>query len=350
MQSKITLLWFLILISLSISFEDEKEVILVIQLSGSGISSPTDLIASSLFNATWEQGPNELSPSGERQSYLLGKKLRNLYIENDSFLPAEYDRKSVYVRTIDSNSTKMSAQSQLLGLYPLGTGEEFSNTRQRSNAIPPFTLSSSAKAKISMNEVLGEKYNPIQLHTVPKSDDKLLRRYDLCPIIPELQQNDFKKHDSHDETYSTLFEELEEKFGIFQDDLIFSKAYPYIEAWKMATLDGQQLSANLSDRSINLIHDYFNEYSYKWLFKNTEKVSRLSSSELIDYLSTVLDLKLKAHKNDTSIPEFYKNIKLILLSGQDTTLMSLLTAFELQGLTHAYPSSHIRIELNRLGN
>lgn len=70
------------------------------------------------FGAEWDIGPEQLTPSGERQHYLLGMKRRLKYINDLMFLADEYVPGTIYAESTDYNRTQMSAYSHLWGLYP----------------------------------------------------------------------------------------------------------------------------------------------------------------------------------------------------------------------------------------
>lgn len=65
-----------------------------------------------------------LTPEGIAGCYQLGTKFRQKYVTQHHLLPAAYDPKLMYVRSSDFDRTLMSAQSVLMGLYPMGTGPQ----------------------------------------------------------------------------------------------------------------------------------------------------------------------------------------------------------------------------------
>lgn len=76
----------------------------------------------------WPQGLGQLTPEGMQQEYQLGVEFRKRYIEQTHLLPEQYQQGTMYVRSTDYDRTLMSAQSLLMGLYPLGTGPKISET------------------------------------------------------------------------------------------------------------------------------------------------------------------------------------------------------------------------------
>lgn len=99
-------------------------------------------------------GLGELTPKGMQQEYELGKNLRAKYITQLHFLPEHYDGTTMLVRSTDFNRTLMSAESLLLGLYPLGTGPDLEN----GTAALPY------------------HFQPIPIHTVVAKKDYLLKQ------------------------------------------------------------------------------------------------------------------------------------------------------------------------------
>ena len=88
----------------------------------------------------------------------------------------------------------MSAYSQLLGLYPLGTGQVFNDSSIRKASIPPFEISSKAKNFINKAEVLHLKYSPIPIHVIDPMSH-LLTGYSplICPYADQLITESFEK-------------------------------------------------------------------------------------------------------------------------------------------------------------
>lgn len=111
----------------------------------------TPISASSAMKKIWP-GDGQLTPLGMRQEFELGVQLRKQYIEQDHFLPTIYDMNAINVRSSGIPRTMMSAQSLLLGLYPLGTGPLLEG---EGDALP-------------------QGFQPIPIYTVPIDQDSLL--------------------------------------------------------------------------------------------------------------------------------------------------------------------------------
>ncbi|KAJ6654427.1 hypothetical protein lerEdw1_007020 [Lerista edwardsae] len=90
--------------------------------------------------AAWPQGFQQLTGVGILQQKALGRFLREKY---DGFLSASYKPQEIYIRSTDYDRTIMSAQANLMGLYP--------------NSEP------------------GIGWRPVPVHSVPTKYDKLLK-------------------------------------------------------------------------------------------------------------------------------------------------------------------------------
>ena len=70
----------------------------------------------------WAEGMGQLTAQGMQRAFQLGTSLRKKYVHKYHLLPEHYKNDAILVFSTDYDRTMMSAQSILLGLYPLGTG------------------------------------------------------------------------------------------------------------------------------------------------------------------------------------------------------------------------------------
>ena len=76
---------------------------------------------------SWPEDLGQLTALGMQEEYFLGKSMRHVYITQEKLLAENYQADQIYVRSTDIDRTLMSAQSLLLGLYPLGSGPVLAN-------------------------------------------------------------------------------------------------------------------------------------------------------------------------------------------------------------------------------
>ncbi|XP_037125352.1 lysosomal acid phosphatase isoform X1 [Syngnathus acus] len=138
----------------------EKKLEYVTVLFRHGDRSPVKAYPTDPYQeSAWPQGFGQLSQEGMRQHLELGQFLRKRY---DGFLNESYVRHEISVRSTDYDRTLMSAEANLAGLYPPNGEQVFS---------PNI------------------KWQPIPVHTVPQSEEKLLSFPQRdCPRFEELMR------------------------------------------------------------------------------------------------------------------------------------------------------------------
>lgn len=279
---------FLLFISTH-AFAQDK-LLFAIDVIRHGDRSPVKAIPSSPYN--WPQGYGELSELGMQQEYQLGQQFRKKYVDEYHLLPKSFEEKTMYVRSTDVNRTLMSAESVLLGLYPLGTGP-----------------------RISMQAVLPAAYQPIPIHTVQKSLETLLipdqnaKRYDAL----------LKKYIFSQQAWHAKENTLKKQF----------KVWSQVTGFKITNLD-----------ELNLLHDNLfirrlhnipypagisaadadeiiavGDWAVVAKFKS-RTMDRVTSSELIQKIVAYLQ---QAAQQKTGL-------RYVLFSAHDSTIMSLMGA------------------------
>ena len=269
----------------SASFAQEK-LIFAIDIVRHGDRTP--IIPAPDMEKIWPYGVGQLTPKGMRQEYDLGTFLRRRYVDEYHLLPKHYDPNTMIVRSSSMPRTLMSAQSLLLGLYPLGTGPIL----EGSPALP-------------------KGFQPIPIYTVPLQEDSLLvPDYDkekfkqlLTTYIlhsPEWMQKDHNLQSNYP-MWSTIFG----KSIVNLFDLIAISDRLYIER-----LYQIPLPKGLMNKDAQTIHD-----TAKWAWLYLANHPKLASVTGKDLAQTILrEINLATQQN--------RPLKYLLFVAHDTTLLA----------------------------
>ncbi|XP_063293752.1 lysosomal acid phosphatase [Pelobates fuscus] len=258
--------------------------------------------------SAWPQGFGQLTQVGMKQHWDLGQELRKRY---SGFLNESYNRHEIYVRSTDVDRTLMSAEANLAGLYPPAGSQVFN-------------------PNIS--------WQPIPVHTLPESQDHLLK-YPLlpCPKYLKLQEETrlspeyIQKTKDNKEFLQMVANEtglsdysLESVWSI--SDTLFCEKTHNLSLPVWATPD---VLARLSD---------LKDFSFRFLFGIRDRVqkARLQGGVLVGQILKNMSAILHNPSNE---------LKLIAYSAHDTTLGALHMALNVyNGKQSPYAACHI-IEL-----
>lgn len=129
-----------------------------------GDRSPVRFLPTSQTTSHWAEGTGMLTADGMQQLSQLGLAFRARYGWSGGLISENYTRRELVVRSTDYDRTLMSAQSFLAGLYPPGSGP------LGQDGLPGLTR---------------QRLQPVPIHTVPRSEDALLRGYarDGCEAL-----------------------------------------------------------------------------------------------------------------------------------------------------------------------
>ncbi|KAK5639135.1 hypothetical protein RI129_011627 [Pyrocoelia pectoralis] len=254
----------------------------------------------------WSEGLGKLTTEGKNQMYSLGKKLRNEYWH---FLSQHYNEDEVYVRSSDIVRCKMSAQLALAGLFP-PIGYQIWN---------PNLL-----------------WQPIPVSYVPYFEDNLLSMHKLCTaffggvksvIFSEEIQN-----------YSIIHQELFKYLSLHTGEDI-NDVFRIHSLYDTLKIEEHQ-NLELPSWSKNLQWDVMYEMAALklFLFSMTPFTQRLSGGV---FLKDVIMQFSKRNSNET-------NLKLILYSAHDSTLVSVLQTLGFRKLFIPDYGAHLAFELHEV--
>uniref|UniRef100_A0A6I8RRU2 acid phosphatase n=1 Tax=Xenopus tropicalis TaxID=8364 RepID=A0A6I8RRU2_XENTR len=254
----------------------------------------------------WPNGLQQLTQEGVRQQYELGRFLRRRY---DHFLSSTYNRQEIYVRSTDYDRTLMSAQASLAGLYP-PNGSQLWHPEIH--------------------------WQPIPVHTVPVSQDRLLKFPSKdCPRYYELMRETIQQPEYQDKvnSWKDIMKRIANYTGYRAEttisrwvwkvyDTLFCQKSHNISLPLWATADVMKTLEEISA---------FDVKSHVEMHKTNEK-ARLTGGILVDAL--LRNFSDVVHK---SLP-----LKMLMYSAHDSTLIALQGALKVyNGLQPPYSSCHI---------
>jgi hypothetical protein len=257
-----------------------------------------------------------LSSNGMRMMYLLGLKLREQY-------PMLFDQPLNLTRydiiSAAEPSTVQSANSHLLGLFPLGSGMEIS-VPSDSQYLLPALLDINTSLPLDRAALPG-KYQPFPVSTSGSEYEKMLID-DLwstkgCPGF----RGEYNKHTFHDNTrYSTILRQLMEQL---ENSKLLQ---PNIKLRSMR-------DAYMLHREIEAYEEHFRTLPDGLSLKTRLRIQQVASLALTRFFSSNLVyaythhllLRIITGLKALTKPDTPDNpaIKFRLFSGFDTTIMSL---------------------------
>uniref|UniRef100_A0A2I3HRJ4 Lysosomal acid phosphatase n=1 Tax=Nomascus leucogenys TaxID=61853 RepID=A0A2I3HRJ4_NOMLE len=252
----------------------------------------------------WPQGFGQLTKEGMLQHWELGQALRQRY---HGFLNTSYHRQEVYVRSTDFDRTLMSAEANLAGLFP-------PNGMQRFNP------------NIS--------WQPIPVHTVPISEDRLLK-FPLgpCPRYEQLQNETRQtpEYQNENSRNAQFLDMVANETGL--TDLTLETVWNVYDTLFCEQTHGLRLPPWASPQTMQRL-SRLKDFSFRFLFgiyQQAEK-ARLQGGVLLAQI----------RKNLTLMATTSQLPKLLVYSAHDTTLVALQMALDVyNGEQAPYASCHI---------
>eukprot|EP00826_Nyctotherus_ovalis_P049983 TRINITY_DN6080_c0_g2_i2.p1 TRINITY_DN6080_c0_g2~~TRINITY_DN6080_c0_g2_i2.p1 ORF type:complete len:432 (+),score=89.49 TRINITY_DN6080_c0_g2_i2:220-1515(+) len=196
-----------------------------------GARSPLTNLTELKDKCSWPTGLGELTPSGQRQHFLLGSLLRKKYITTEKLLSPTYDSSEVYFRSTHTHRTVMSTESLAFGLYPDGLSllndQQLGRREVWMPPIPQTTLNVSEKVITT----LGKSGMPFNVSSIPvtsftKINDRLLM-FESCPRYIQYRSA-YYASESYNKTYDKYKKHLYEACDMFH---INCKASPHTKAF-----------------------------------------------------------------------------------------------------------------------
>lgn len=240
-----------------------SELIGVFEVCRHGARSPIEKF--SWDKVFWAEGYGELTTEGMMQQYIIGQEFRNRYISKAKFVNSRFSLSEIYVRSTDYHRTIMSAQAQLLGLFPNGPSITES---MRTKAVPPFPISNISEILAPLgNSALPNNIQPvpIDIYSV-EQDNTLLGFYKSCPRMKDImaliqQSGDYKgKVDDYKANLQIQLKEL------YNKDISFEDAGWFADAINTNLYYGYQLPEGIDEKMMEKLLEiaiYSNSYFFE---------------------------------------------------------------------------------------
>ncbi|XP_030607158.1 lysosomal acid phosphatase isoform X2 [Archocentrus centrarchus] len=249
-----------------------------------------------------------------QQHFELGQFLRDRY---KTLLNESYDRHEILVRSTDYDRTLMSAEANLAGLYPPSGQQVFK---------PDL------------------KWQPIPVHTVPQSEERLLS-FPLkdCPRYQQLMNETEHTEEflNVTATYQDIIELVRNKTGLNHTtvetvwgvyDTLFCESLHNMPVPDWASPDVMKKLQKLKDFGFQVIFGVYNQ----------QEKSRLQGGMLLG--------EIVKNLSRMAIPDPQRRLKMMMLSAHDTTVTALQASLSVfNGIQPPYASCHM-IELYRDDN
>lgn len=338
----------------------ESSLRFVWKLNAEGSLSPAWLSEENrdVYSEQWDS-TSTLTPSGYRQEFLLGVHDRSKYRE---LLNTKYTSEEVYVRAYNSNSTLMSVNAYLQGLYPNNGPNLYPN--QRVSAMPPVRTNSFGEFN---RDTFGAQALPRNVQVVPVTTFDLEDRQYVFLDFNECGKIHSRiKSNSKSDKVKTWLKNFKELYGsrllkILQisDDDAFTD-YKYVSLLLSTFLrdyrEGKVLK-KFNDAGINLqtfnqtatefealhMYDVTNGYFYEEPY-----LANLTMSGFADELHMWLENRVTRDLAGDHQYQRYEAPKMVVFSVHAHTLGSVVTYLgRNKGVNpvHLHPASSLAFEL-----
>jgi len=298
--------FFIVIFSLFISIPvlAEEKLVFVVDLIRHGDRTPLLSLPRSAF--VWKEGLGELTAQGKDQEIKLGKALRKQYVYHDHLLPKLYQPSTVYVGSTPVRRTIMSADEFLIGLYPL-------NTRAKEDHPIPIHVFSNQEEKLLMAKPSKSLFSRVKDYLAykwawKKESKRLHGKLALWREQTGLPLNNFKQLDLlADELYIRQLHHIPLPQGMSSQDA--HEIMSLGESNIIRKFKSKEASYPMGQAFLNMINHY---------------------------------LTLAAEQKTT--------LKYVLLSGHDSSIMSVMTRLQ-SPLEHIPPyASHLNFSLFKNGS
>jgi len=271
-------------------------------------------------------GDGELTSVGMRMLYLIGVHIRTKY---SNLINKNTSSKELLVFSTDLNRTILSAESQLLGMFPPEKGKAIPKDEMH-KAYPPNKISKEVQDEI---DKLGNISIPSKIRAIPinffhkEKKPYLLTEEEDCPRTKYIKEKNYKKKDVQNfikEFRDKYSDKLMEYINI-TDKSIFENYYFLLEITDHFISNYIHKRKNLKffeDEGINLKEYYEQCIKFKnismYEIETTKEVGIMAASpifkDLLHYMDNIINININKDKENFKNK---KTPKFIMYSGHD---------------------------------
>ena len=303
-MKKFIFLFYLILITLIAKAKSEIVFVFEHFRHGARSSVYIDKHNTDIYDIKWI-GDGELTSVGMRMLYLIGVHIRTKYnnIINKYTSPRE-----LIVYSTDLNRTILSAESQLLGMFPPEKGEKI-DPNLKKYSYPPNEIPLEAQNEIDR---LGPVSIPSKIRPIPinffhkEKKPYLLTEESDCPRTKFIKQQNYKKKDVQDfiRNFREKYSDKLMKYFKITDKSIFENYYFLLEVTDHFISSYIHKRKNLKffeDEGINLKEYYEECIKFKnismYEIETTEELGIMAASpifkEMLYYMDNIININIK---------------------------------------------------------
>ena len=302
----------IILLTLCLSFikskSEDENTQLIIELFRHGARREEPKIIKNLsIYPDPNSSPSDLTAVGYKAHYFLGKAIRQTYKD---FIPEKYNYHNIEIYAAPRQRTIQSANAQLLGLFDFGTGPDIENDNSEFYNPPIENFDIEYKDGKS---ALPNNMSFLPVINQAKDHSTLFNANHICPTLNENVGNYMlEKLNDNKSVFEPLYKDLIENG--FLPSLYFNrKTYDIQGGYKVCDIILSRIYSDpdfeIEDKIVDqceLLMLYFAfEMHSKKEYRNTHM------TQIYTLLKNVLTQKSNGKKEE---------LKLLLLSGHDTTL------------------------------
>ncbi|CDW80158.1 histidine acid phosphatase family protein [Stylonychia lemnae] len=280
---------------------------LIIDLSGPGATTPKTLFGKTKTPTDEPKFPNQVTPLGQRQQFIVGQELRTRYYQDAGFLNYSYDISALWIQTTFDAQNIVSTQAHLHGIYPPYTNINTLNDWQQRNAVPPLdnVLNdqwTAWQAELG-NLALLNGFNTFPINVMGADDDFILNlSVDNCPAYKKSINDNWAAFENSIQTNNKDFIGRLAQFA-GQTTLDLKTALDFCQYIKWADLHNVVLSFDFTSDDVSKC-DGLNTQQNNFFVTQDQALNFIASNQFLT--QTHDHIKTELGKLDYKETHFYK--------------------------------------------